>query len=548
MVFPRLALALLTFAAAPAAPAEEPAPGTAFEESSNLVTINAQNTSLAQVLEMLSVQQRVNIVLAAAAAPNVTVNIYDATLEEALDWLLLPHGLDWRFDGRVYYVQESETFQAEEMPPIDTRIYRPDYLSAVEVERLITPMLSGRGRITISADPEVGIPTGDEETGGILPASRETVVVMDEKAVLDAIGDFIGQIDLPPKQVLVEATIVEVKLDETNKFGVDFGLLDNLDFDEGGIFSGVDDARDLLGSSPTGSSTFGGTQGFADPTADGLQVAFIKDNFALFLEALNSITDTEVLANTKVLALNKMRGEIIIGGRLGFNSGTTVSDGISQQNVEFLDVGTQLRFRPFVGRNGWVRLEIHPERSSGVVDITTGLPTESTSEVTTNVMMQDGSTIMIGGLIETKDEIIEKKVPVLGYIPVLEWIFSSEESSITRTEIIVMLTVHVLELGETHGDAEQMIEDKMRDREVFRDEYGPIARVEHGQDFQDLAEQAFEDGKLPLARQLCDRALNIDPLATGLIDLSEAIDAEIAEAKANGTWTGGYAGPQVDAP
>lgn len=546
MVFPRLALALLTFVAAPVARAEEPSDATSFEE--NLVTVNAQNTSLAQVLEMLSVQQRVNIVLAAAATPSVTVNIYDASLEEALDWLLLPHGLDWRFDGRVYYVQESESFLAEELPPLDTRIFRPDYLSAVEAERLVTPMLSGRGRITISAAPEVGIPTGEEETGGVEPVSRETVVVMDDEETLLHIADFLANVDVPPKQVLVEATIIEVKLDENNKFGVDLGLLSNLDFDEADIFSGVSDPRDLFGDPVDGSNGFGGTQGFADPTADGLQVAFIKDNFAIFLEALNTITDTEVLANTKVLALNKMRGEIIIGGRLGYNAGTTVSDGISQQNVEFLEVGTQLRFRPFIGRDGWVRLEIHPERSSGVIDTATGLPTESTSEVTTNVMMQDGTTIIIGGLIETRDVMVEKKVPILGYVPVLEWIFSSEESMVTRSEIIVLITVHVLELGESRGDGNRIIEEKTRDREVFRDEYGPIARVEHGQDFHEMAQQAFDDGDLALARKLCDRALNIDPLATGLIDLSEAIDAAIAEAKANGTWTGGYNGPEVDYP
>ena len=80
-----------------------------------------------------------------------------------------------------------------------------------------------------------------------------------------------------------------------------------------------------------------------------MRIGFIGQDVSVFLEALQSTADTNVLANTELLALNKMQGEIIIGGRLGYLGGTTVSNGISQQSVEFLDVGTQLRFRPFMG-------------------------------------------------------------------------------------------------------------------------------------------------------------------------------------------------------
>ena len=90
-------------------------------------------------------------------------------------------------------------------------------------------------------------------------------------------------------------------------------------------------------------------------------------------------------SHPKVLALNKQRAEIIIGERLGYFGATTVSDGISQQSVEFLETGVQLRFRPFIGDDGFVRLEIHPQRSSGKINAVTGLPDETTTEVTTNV-------------------------------------------------------------------------------------------------------------------------------------------------------------------
>jgi type II secretory pathway component GspD/PulD (secretin) len=255
----------------------------------------------------------------------------------------------------------------------------------------------------------------------------------------------------------------------------------------------------------------------------------VGKNAAFFLEALQKVADTNVLANTKVLALNKMRGELIIGGRLGYFGGTTVSDGISQQTVEFLEVGTQLRFRPFIGSDGFVRLEIHPQRSSGVVDTETGLPTEATSEVTTNVMVRDGETVVIGGLIESRDVQTVKRVPFLGYLPVIGWMFSTESTEVKRTEIIVLLTPKVLENGARAQDGELEVDRAEAGRDRFRQGFGPVARVEQARRTLEDAREALGRGNLDSARSLCDRSLLLDPLADGTLELSQEIDARLAE-------------------
>lgn len=513
-------------------------------DNGELITLNVQQEPLGQVLTLISVKRHVNIVAGVDTQVPVTANFYDATLDQALDWVLNPLGYAWSFDGRVYQVMLAEDYRAMDRPLVHYA-FHPNYISARELEKFLTQFLSSRGRVILSDTPQQGIGSGEDEAGGDDSTLPETLIVIDDFDSIEFMKTIVAELDLRPRQILLEATIIEVRLDETNKFGVDWAIMAGSDFADfeslsapGSVFSSPTLAApgDLPGGlaagapflTPSGTGS-GVTSGFTDPTSDGLRIGFVGSNIAVFLELMQTVADTNVLANTKILTLNKQRAEIIIGGRLGYFGGTTVSDGISQQTVEFLEVGTQLRFRPFIASDGFVRLEIHPERSSGVVDGVTGLPTEATTEVTTNVLIRDGETIVIGGLIESRDVTTTKRIPFLGYLPGIGWLFSSEESEIQRTEIIVLITPHILENGEAFENGEPIIADAQRDRRQFRQNMGPVARVEFAFRTMEEAREAMDQGNLDNARVLADRALLIDPMAKGLLELSQEIDARLAE-------------------
>lgn len=537
------ALALVTLTALTATAQNEV---TEPASDTDTITLNVRDTPLSQVVEMISVQQEVNIVAGAELNRPITVNFFDASLEQALDWILTPVDLGWYFDGEIYTILEADKISLITEPLVE-KVYHPNYRSAAELQTYLVPFLSPFGSIVISEEPGEGIPTGEAEAGGISSTIQEMLIVIDNETTLERVDRLIKEFDTRPRQVLVEAKIIEVVLDETNRFGVDFSLLGRANFTE---FESLLDTQDLyspattlvpgqLGApgvaagapfiTPEGTYTTN-QQGFtAGPGSDGMRIGHVGKDIAWFLDTLQSVADTNVLANTRVLALNKMRGEIIIGGRLGYFGGTTVSDGISQQTVEFLEVGTQLRFRPFIGDDGFVRLEIHPERSSGVVDPTTGLPTESTTEVTTNVMVRDDETVVIGGLIETREVQSIKRVPFLGYLPWIGWIFSSEETEVERREVIVMLTPHILEDGATYEDGELLLEEARERSKQFVDGFGPVSRTNHTMSTLADARAALDAGQLRKARSLCDRVLALNPLAEGVIDLSLEIDARIAD-------------------
>ncbi|RKY21865.1 MAG: hypothetical protein DRQ55_02760 [Planctomycetota bacterium] len=542
----RTASIALTLVAALATPVASQNEVTEISGTPDRVTLNVRDTSLAAVIEMISVNQRVNIVAGVDLNRPVTVNFYDATLDEALDWTLHPVGFDWNYDGRTYTILDADSISLLR-DPLTEAIIHPNYRSAEELVGYLTPFLSPFGSIVASQAAAEGIPSAEDNAGGNDSTLQEMLVVIDNQASLERIKRLVREFDRRPRQVLIEAQIIEVILDETNRFGVDLAFLGGADFAD--FESALDPQRiyspattlvpGALGSAGVSAGapfiTPGGTssgfqQGFTEgPGSDGLRMGWVGDDVAGFIDTLQAVADTNVLANTKVLALNKMRGEIIIGGRLGYFGGTTVSDGISQQTVEFLEVGTQLRFRPFIGDDGFVRLEIHPERSSGVVDPTTGLPTESTSEVTTNVMVRDDETVVIGGLIETREVQSIRRVPFLGYLPWVGWMFSSEETAVERREVVIMLTPHILEDGENYEDGKIYLDEAAARSEVFVDGFGPVARRTHAQRTIDDAQAALDNDNLSHARSLCDRALALDPLAEGLIELSDEIDLRMSD-------------------
>ncbi|MFQ5495876.1 MAG: hypothetical protein ACE5EX_10900, partial [Phycisphaerae bacterium] len=131
-----------------------------------------------------------------------------------------------------------------------------------------------------------------------------------------------------------------------------------------------------------------------------------------------------------------------------------------------LETGTQLIFRPFIGRDGFVRVELHPEDSIGFVNAQ-GLPSEQTTELTTNVILRDGQTILIGGLFREINTDTRSQIPALGNLPVIGALFRSESESSDREEVIILLTIHV-------------IKDHDRYAEASADQFEDIERVHVG--------------------------------------------------------------------
>src|SRR5208337_4362101 len=164
----------------------------------------------------------------------------------------------------------------------------------------------------------------------------------------------------------------------------------------------------------------------------------------------------KILASPRILVLNKQRAEIQLGQRLGFKSSTTQNIIGTTQQVQFLNTGTLLRLRAFVSSDDIVRMEIHPERSTGNVDPVSGLPTQTVSELTTNVMVPNGGTLVIGGLMEDDDTYQQSGLPGVSRLPILGHLFGTKEKSDTRRELVVLLTPHIWSPGQVGGNPDAL--------------------------------------------------------------------------------------------
>src|SRR5262249_51088219 len=138
------------------------------------------------------------------------------------------------------------------------------------------------------------------------------------------------------------------------------------------------------------------------------------------------------------------------------------------QNVQFLDTGTQLRFRPFIGGDGYVRMEVHPEDSTGGLTAA-NLPFEQTTEVTTNIIVRDGHTILIGGLFREVTSASKDQIPIAGNLPVAGALFRNTHDNTQREEVIILLTVKIVKDAECTPEAgERLMEDVERYRVGMR--------------------------------------------------------------------------------
>ncbi len=477
------------------------------------VDLHVQDEELANVLQMLSLQSQRNIVLSNDVSATVTATLYDVTFYEALDAILHVNGYGYIERGNfifVYTVEEIAQIEAAERQPI-SKVIRLNYLNANDAAEFVGPLLSEIGQIKTNGDPESFAIPDDAPIGDETYALQATMVVVDYEENVEEILALIEQLDTRPSQVLVEATILQTSLTEDNAFGVDFSIIGNVDFAD--FISGpLSTTNALLG----GSSAEGGV---SEDTATSLtsspgntsgpstfKLGVIQDDFSVFIRLLDEVTDVTILSRPALLVLNRQPARVLVGERVGFLN-TTSTETSTTQTVEFLDTGTQLQFRPFVSDDGMIRMELSPSVSEGLIQPATdinganvSIPNEITQELTTNVMVRDGSTIVLGGLFTEQTTASRRQVPVLGDIPVVGAAFRGHDDSTDRAEIIFMIKPTIV------GD-EQLME-----------------MGERGLEYAERVRAGARSGLLPFSRDRMTAMLNVEAERAALAgDTSKAL-------------------------
>jgi hypothetical protein len=228
------------------------------------------------------------------------------------------------------------------------------------------------------------------------------------------------------------------------------------------------------------------------------------------------------MANPKILTLNKQRGEIIVGRRDGYLT-TTVTETAAIQTVEFLETGTKLIFRPYISGDDYVRLEIHPEDSNGGLTAA-NLPFQETTEATTNVLIRDGHTILIGGLFRERTQSVSSRVPWISNIPILGLLFGIDQDQTTREEVIILLTVTVLKDNDVEREMfDGLSEDIERIRVGMRRGLLGTGREKLAEAHYHWALQHLREGRYDDALFDVRMAIHINPRLLDAVKLRERL-------------------------
>lgn len=363
------------------------------------VTISVRDAAIGEVIDMIARQQRVNVLVPAKLSGNISLNLYDVPVEKALAAVANAGGFALEKRGDNYFiVAHDEVGSYANGNLTELRWFELNYVDGEKVKEMVEGYLSRYGKVSFIAN-------------------RNLLVVQDRPEFIRRVESLLKAVDKRPRQVMIEAKILEVTLNDDENFGIDWSDL----------FSGQGGTGEY------------GTQGFtAGPDAAGFFFNMVTPNVSVALNALRDEGRLRTLSTPKLVALENQEASVVIGDRRGYQVTTTINQ-VTTESIEFLESGVILRVNVQIDEDERILMSVHPEVSTGTVDAN-GIPSQTTTEVTTNLLIPSGETVFIGGLIKKSEVDRRQSVPGLNRVPVVRRLFTGTKNTQITTETVVLIT------------------------------------------------------------------------------------------------------------
>lgn len=473
------------------------------------VSIHVDGGAMRQVLNSFAMQANRNIVLGPDVTNDlVTIHLNNVQWDNALDVILKPYGYGYQKVGKTLVVRKLSAMVVQAaLEPLQSRVYELRYLDAGDVKDIITAQLSpSRGKMSIiTARGQKGwknlaSKSSKSKSGGSLDLrAREeedqirskTIVVTDVPSVLNSVAETLAEIDLMPKQVLVEARFMEVNEDFLRDIGVQMAGT----FNVSGATIGLGDQ--FFGATPNAfkplSGEVGGTYspGGSNPalnTGGGLLAYGSK--WAVFVAMLEEDEDTKTLSAPKILTLNNQEAVIVVGTRYPIiSSETTTSTGndptISEELEYYESIGIQLNVVPQICDDGYINMITRPSVTEIIGEKGVNeYPIIKTRDTETQTLVANGETIVIGGLLEERETEGVFKVPFLGDIPFLGHLFKRTTKDTKTIDLLIFLSATIVDednydiILEQPEEEEEVIEIDVMEGEFVEAGTDPIVVAE----------------------------------------------------------------------
>ena len=452
-------------------------------QSDETITIDFPDEEIRSVLRNVADLYELNLVIPDTLVGRTSVKLREVTWEQVFEVVLAPVGYTYVKDTNIIKVVSREELALE---PTDTRVFLINFARAEDIHKTIEPLVS----------PEIG--------GRVQVDVRSNALVITERpSRMDKIQEIIDRLDKPTDQIMIESKFIEASDRDLSNIGVNWASLSGYGV-QAGPFSQTDTSGNNHSNNISGSNgvnntnetnTTNGTSLLNQAVVDNLTglptsnrsttstnianevlgeslstnnllsgmtagnsfdrmstSVYSADQFQVVLSALKTDTDVKLVSNPTLVTLNNSEATINIGEdypipKFTYNEerGTfEISD------IEYKSIGINLNVTPQVNSAGFINLDIQPEVSARAGTVPLGgasgteVPIISTRKTSTHITIKDGYTLAIGGLIESTDTVETSKVPLLGDIPGLGRLFSSESNSLTQRNLIIFITAKTL--------------------------------------------------------------------------------------------------------
>ncbi|WP_442909186.1 type IV pilus secretin PilQ [Halopseudomonas sp.] len=428
-----------------------------FTYSGEKLSLNFQDIEVRSVLQLIADFTDLNLVASDTVQGSITLRLQNVPWDQALDLVLKTKGLDKRQVGNVLLVapadeiaarerQELESQkQISELAPLRRELIQVNYANAADIAELFRSVTAA---------------TGEAERGSLtVDARTNSIIALETQDKLDELRRIVTQLDIPVRQVMIEARIVEANVGFDKALGVRWGG----SVDLGSRFTAfgkdtetsIGEAPDFL---PDGTST-GGYYGIAEREANspfvdmgvlgatsGIGIGFITDNTILDLQlsAMENTGNGEIISQPKVVTSDKETAKILKGSEIPYQEAS--SSGAT--TTAFAEAVLSLEVTPQITPDSQVIMEVVVTKDEA--DFTqqvNGVPTIRKNEVNAKILVGDGETIVIGGVFSSETQSSQEKVPFLGDLPVLGRAFRRDVTNESKNELLIFLTPRIINNG-----------------------------------------------------------------------------------------------------
>ncbi len=398
----------------------------------------------------------------------------------------------------VYYLQNAD---AEEMVKVLTNL--PEKQAGAKKVRTKAPAISDRVRVMADA----------ETNALIITAPREEYMVLE---------DVIKKLDIPRRMVYLEALIMEISADKSFELGVQWGGAGDFDDGTGKVAAGFSgnparpyDVLNGLKETPPvlpGGFTFGVLK-------QGIKIGnVVFPDLGAVLKAFRNDSDINIVATPQILTTDNKKASIVVGENVPYiTSQNTTTAQQDYTNYEYKDVATTLEITPQVNHFDVLRLEIMAEviKLKNPNDVS-GTPTTFKRRAETTVVVHNNETVVIGGIIGQDSSSSEFKVPLLGDIPLLGWLFKTRTTFHNKTNLYIFITPKIVdnpaELASIYYKKRDIMEDVKKGSSAIPDwQFNPTPNPKHSEELTNLGFAKLQKEEYDKAKQYFEEALKIDP-------------------------------------